>query len=410
MAEHEISVEVVETFLKARRKSLAFPPALERRFELDTRSRRAKRLKINTIGNIFIYNLFLGFDLVLTPDRLALSAALHFVIVSPIMLLFILWVNPQRPRRLREGAAAAISLLSVLQILVVFCASSSPHAEHYQYLVLLLILTSSTVLRQPFAFVGTVVVCTVGWHAVAVIVGGHMDLPVALMASAMVVFCAYVAVIATFHGERDARRAYLHSLLDNLRLEKSKKDSRHDALTGLANRRLLDERLEELWRAGDDSSSPVAAILLDLDHFKAYNDCYGHVGGDVCLKRIAACIVAELRDERDLATRFGGEEILLLLPGTELADAVRVAERIRRAIEALALPHKGTGARQIVTASLGVAAVPVSSLSAAELIAAADMALYAAKHKGRNQVWPPALRPLGSDEAKTPALLRIMNN
>jgi diguanylate cyclase (GGDEF)-like protein len=410
MAEREISVDVVETFLKARHKSLAFPPALERRLDLDTRARRAKQLKANTIGNIFIYNLFLGFDLVLTPDQIGLSAALHFGIVSPLMVAFILWVNPQRPRRWREGAVAALAILVALQILVVFCASNSPHAEHYQYLVLLAILHNSAILRLPFVYAGTVVAFIVGWHAVAVIASGHMALPVALMASAMVVCCAYVTVVATFHGERDARRAYLHSLLDHLRLQQSKEDSQHDALTGLANRRLLEERLEELWRAGDDLSSPVAAILIDVDHFKAYNDCYGHVNGDVCLKRIAACIMAELRNERDLATRFGGEEILLLLPSTEFTDAVRVAERIRRAIEALALPHKGAATRQIVTVSLGVSAVPVSSLSAAELIAAADMALYAAKHKGRNQVWPAALRQLGSDDIETPALLRIINN
>ncbi len=406
MAKQEISVELVEGFLKTRRKALAFPPLLEERFERDTRARRVRRLRAAIIGNLFFYNLFLGGDLILTPDCLALSAFIHFAIVTPLMVLYALWVNAERPRYLREGGAAFLSLSMILQILVIFCASDAPHAEHYQYFVLLTVLYSLTTLRLPYLYAGTVAGCAVGWHAIAVLVCGHMDLPVALLASAMMAGGAYVGLVATFQLERDARRAYLHGLLDHLRLEQSNADSRHDALTGLANRRLLDERLAQLWQADDGAAAPVAAILIDVDHFKAYNDSYGHVAGDACLKRIAACIIAELRDERDLATRFGGEEMLLLLPSTELFDAVRVAERIRRAIEILALPHKNGGARQIVTASFGVAAVPVSALSSAELIAAADMALYAAKSNGRNQVWPPAIRTLGTDEG-TSAPLRI---
>jgi diguanylate cyclase (GGDEF)-like protein len=232
-----------------------------------------------------------------------------------------------------------------------------------------------------------------------------MPLPVGLVASAMVAGGAYLTVVANFYLERDFRRSYLHTLLDRLRLEQSNAASRHDALTGLANRRLLSERFEELWQAGDNHASPVAAILLDVDHFKAFNDSYGHPAGDSCLKQISACIVTELRDERDLAARFGGEEILLLLPQTELIEAVRIAERIRRAIEALGLPHREAGTRQIVTASFGVAAVAVTTFSAAELIAAADTALYAAKRAGRNQVWPPAIRALGAGESQSGAAL-----
>jgi len=398
MAENETSIEFVEGFLKARRKSLSFPPALERRFELDMRSRRTERLRANAIVTLLVYNLFLGSELVLTPDQLGLAAAIRFGIVSPWILFLAVWLRAERPRYLREGAAASIPLLIILQILLVFCASSSPQVEQYQYFILLPILFCSTIQRLPFAYTGAVAGCASAWHLFAVVVSGKMALPVGLMASATIIGCAYVSVVGNFYLERDFRRTYLHSLLDRLRLQQSNAASRRDALTGLANRRLLDERLEEIWR-GNESSSPVAAILLDVDHFKAFNDSYGHVAGDACLKRIAACIIAELRGEDDLAVRFGGEEILLLLPRTDLGDAVRIAERIRRSIEALALPHKDAGPHQIVTASFGVASVPVPHLSSAELIAAADVALYAAKRKGRNQVWPPTIRPLVASES-----------
>lgn len=410
MVEADISVESVESFLKARRKTLAFTPQLERRYELDTRARRSQRLKAHSLVHLLLYNVFLGADVVLVPDQLGLAVFIHLVIVSPLILAFILWLKPDRPRYLREGGAAAMSLLVILQILVVFCASQSPHSEDYQYLVMLSLLNAATTLRLPFHYAAITAGCAVGWHWVAVLASGHLELPVALMACAMVAGGAYSTVVASFSLERDARRSYLHTLLDRLRLERSNAASRHDALTGLANRRLLEERLAELWDDNDDSPWQVAAVLLDVDYFKSFNDNYGHVAGDVCLKRVAACIVAELRDERDLATRFGGEEILLLLPGTDLGGAIRVAERIRRAIEALALPHKEGGARQIVTASFGVASVPVKTLTSSELIAAADMALYAAKRNGRNQVWPSPLRSAAATASDLVALPRAGRN
>src|SRR5262249_26134198 len=130
-------------------------------------------------------------------------------------------------------------------------------------------------------------------------------------------------------------------------------------------------------------------VLIDIDFFKPLNDKYGHAAGDLCLKRVAAIVMAELRGSGDHAVRFGGEEFLLLLPRMAMTDAMRVAERIRAAIHAAALPNEGAGIGGVVTASFGVAAATITDLTGAELIAAADGALYAAKRKGRNQVWPP---------------------
>ena len=125
--------------------------------------------------------------------------------------------------------------------------------------------------------------------------------------------------------------------------------------------------------------------MLDIDHFKAFNDRYGHPAGDACIKRVTACALAELRGAQDLAARYGGEELILILPDATIAAAVAVAERIRRSIEALGIPHELAGANRIVTASFGAAAAPIAAVSADELVAAADAALYAAKAAGRNQ-------------------------
>ena len=146
-----------------------------------------------------------------------------------------------------------------------------------------------------------------------------------------------------------------------------------------------------------DADCPVSIVLVDIDHFKNLNDRYGHGAGDICLKRVAAVLAAELRGVGDHAVRYGGEEFLLLLPKTDAVDAMRVAERARRAIESAAILNEGSSVRGIVTASFGVASAAVTDLSAPELIAAADSALYAAKRKGRNQVWPPLATECGAD-------------
>jgi diguanylate cyclase (GGDEF)-like protein len=189
--------------------------------------------------------------------------------------------------------------------------------------------------------------------------------------------------------ERDLRRAYLYALRDRLRHAEADAASKRDALTGLANRHHLNEELSRLWARSEDDGSPISVVMLDIDHFKHLNDRYGHGAGDVCLKRVAAILTAELRGAGDHAVRFGGEEFLLLLPGMQMVDAMRVAERIRRAIEMAAIPNEGATVRGIVTASFGVATSAVTDLTGSELIATADSALYAAKRKGRNQVWPP---------------------
>jgi diguanylate cyclase (GGDEF)-like protein len=162
--------------------------------------------------------------------------------------------------------------------------------------------------------------------------------------------------------------------------------SRHDALTGLANRRSFDEYLSEQWALARRHQRSLALVLCDVDHFKAYNDHYGHPAGDACLARVAAVLRASCARPADLAARYGGEEFALILPDTDLAGGSQVAESARKALAALKLPHAHSSTDAYVSLSGGVAVLhPDSTISAHELIAAADAALYQAKHSGRNQ-------------------------
>jgi diguanylate cyclase (GGDEF)-like protein len=162
-----------------------------------------------------------------------------------------------------------------------------------------------------------------------------------------------------------------------------------DGLTGLANRRYLFERLQaELERVREQATQPFALILIDVDHFKHYNDSQGHVAGDLCLQRVAGVLKAELRNPDDLMARYGGEEFCCLLPHTTLADAEQIALRICRRINELAIPNADVehDMHRVVTVSAGVALCTAAMASVETLLQQADRALYTAKAAGRNQV------------------------
>ena len=160
-----------------------------------------------------------------------------------------------------------------------------------------------------------------------------------------------------------------------------------DGLTGIANRRSFDDKLQVEWCRSQRQGEPLSLILADVDMFKRYNDHYGHQGGDTCLKAVAGILQQQIFRTADLPARYGGEEFAIILPNTDLAGAEIVAERLRREIEALELPHAASEISPWVTLSLGVAScVPLVNGQPEDLVAEADTALYAAKKQGRNRV------------------------
>ena len=162
--------------------------------------------------------------------------------------------------------------------------------------------------------------------------------------------------------------------------------SRQDGLTGIANRRSFDSYLMSEVRRGARERQPLSLILSDVDHFKAFNDCYGHQAGDDCLRRVAAALSSAGRRPAVLAARYGGEEFAMVLPGTALEGAVDVAQAVSRVIDGLAIPHARSAVRQTVTLSQGIVSLILEKETASEdLIQRADQALYLAKQQGRNR-------------------------
>lgn len=199
------------------------------------------------------------------------------------------------------------------------------------------------------------------WHTEAMRVGGIMGLLI-----------LFVLGITLFLAREIGRRAAAEAKLEELAIT--------DALTGLRNRRKFDTEIENEWRRATRQKTPLALLMIDADHFKAYNDTHGHQAGDQVLVGIAICISDSVHRVGDCAARYGGEEFALLLPGCGAGDAFHIAETIRQKVM-----HWSDGP-DAVTVSVGVASLtPATSMHWAQLIEAADKALYAAKANGRNR-------------------------
>jgi diguanylate cyclase (GGDEF)-like protein len=193
--------------------------------------------------------------------------------------------------------------------------------------------------------------------------------------------------------ERTAELSQLNERLEEL--------STTDGLTGVANRRHFDTVLNREWRQAARYGLPLSVIMIDIDHFKGYNDAYGHQQGDDCLRQVATTLEAGVTRAGDLVARYGGEEFAAILSHMTEGEAVHAAEKLRASVEALRIPHRSSSVADHVTISLGVATmVPDRDQEPSMLLAEADHALYAAKEGGRNRV-----AEATEDDAESPLIL-----
>lgn len=187
---------------------------------------------------------------------------------------------------------------------------------------------------------------------------------------------------------RRAAEAKLQESLLELELAKRQLEelATIDSLTGIPNRRSIDETLRREWAKAMRNAEPLAAIMIDIDHFKNYNDSYGHQAGDLCLKQVAAAIQATLRRSTDFVGRYGGEEFLVLLENSNWEKASQMAQKICDAVRQLGIPHSSSNVATVVTVSAGVnVTIPTPTASLERFIGEADAALYQAKRNGRQQ-------------------------
>lgn len=376
----------------ARRERMAADAGRRVRWSREFGLTRQRRIASSAAWFAFGQTLFLGIEVWLMPDVLATAAVLRFAVVAPIALLV--------ARLLSRGAASDVlaavpAVVAVLAGLAIFLASGDARAIHAHHLIILPILFLCLVQRPAPTVVAGAASGSLVLHWASLGVAG-VAAPIAIAGAFEALMLVGFAFVAGQLLERDLKRAFLMRLRSEKAIHHlaSTNDrllelSQIDTLTGLANRRRLDARLETAAAWSRVAGEPIALLMIDVDHFKQFNDRYGHPEGDRCLARIAAVIRDQMRRQDDMVGRFGGEEFLAVLIGTDLEGAAKVAERIRGAIDAQAIPHGGGGAAATVGVSIGVAAGRMDrGGSIDDLLRGADEALYAAKRAGRNRIAP----------------------
>lgn len=380
----EIDEAEIDRALAADRLTLRFPPSLEVLYEEETARKRSRSLAYRGLLGIAVYLLFLVTDYLLVPDVLNEAIVIRSAVVGFGLLVFVLLLQSP-PRVLREGVAAAVSTLAGFSQLYIMLISESAIRGGMHSALALVIVFVAVVQRLYIGYATAACLALLAGHATAVIMLQELTWPLAASLFMVSICMVGLALIGSWSLSREIRRSYLLDLKQrraNLFLAEM---SLRDPLTSLENRRALDavaNAVTSTMAGGED----LAAVLLDIDHFKSFNDTQGHMAGDSALQRIADLLRSSLRNDNDHAFRFGGEEFLLILPRTGLEQATTLAERLRQAIENEAIPNPNTEAG-VLTASLGVAAMRCESASVVgQLIESADAALYEAKRAGRNRV------------------------
>lgn len=391
--------ELEQTFWGRHRK---FPEKVEAAFQTEMDRMRARRMRKTGLAAVLLYSAFAIADRVMIPDAYMQAWAIRFFLVAPLLLACTFFVYRIPHAGWREAALSAALIVSGVSLPWIAGFSTHPNVAHYQTGLTLIVLFGNIVVNLRFrsALVTSIAMTVIYGIALA----GIESIPPEIRFNNWL-FCfaaVTISLIANFRMDQDQRRAYFARMREQERnkelshaVELLSRLSAEDALTRIANRREFDRRLDIEWGRARRDGTPLSLIMADVDFFKNYNDHYGHQEGDACLQQIAACLRAIPQRAADLVARFGGEEFVMLLPNTSQEDAAKMAERMRRGIVDLQIPHAASRVAPGVTVSFGVAAMhPVGNLSASALVAAADTALYAAKEQGRNRV---ELHELGAD-------------
>lgn len=359
--------------------ALRFAPAIEAGFRDYNWQRALRRIRIAIIVALAVVTIFSIKDVVAMPPEVwAWTAGIRMFIMVPAMLLGLYGLS--HFERANSERAIVFACCACLYGLTAANAAG-------------------LLLNQPLPYEGLMVATFFIYFMLGLRL--HLALPIclplvplyALLASGaglsgetVLIQVLYLAItntvgaIGLYSAEHSVRSGFLNAQLSRFRAE-------HDPLTLLHNRRALLDGLNRIWRMALRQRQSVAVMLIDVDHFKSYNDHYGHVAGDECLQKVADAIRDSLNRPLDLVGRYGGEEFMAVAYPVSAAGIVDLGHRVRAVVEDMGIPHQGRGEGAVVTISVGLTcAPPRPGLKPTRLIDLADKALYQAKQAGRNCV------------------------
>jgi diguanylate cyclase (GGDEF)-like protein len=360
-------------------RRLRFSQALEREYRASIleESFELKRIALSVAAVIWL--ALTVFDMAVVPDSHVSWVIAIRVLALAVLLVCAFFIVQRRYRHLwLPLSMTCILVLGVGAAMIVGVAHRADPDYPYEGLMLVSMAAYFLVgLRLSEAVVCSLVVLLA--YVLAELASG-LPVPKLLNNVLLLTFGNLIGGVGCYLLEHKSREYFLVSRLMRLL-------AYHDSLTGLHNRRSFNRQFERLWRQAQREGKSLALLLCDIDHFKAYNDSYGHQAGDVALQHVGALIQQAARRPLDMGVRLGGEEFALLLFDIAADEAVRRAEALRQALEQAGISHRESASGKVLTMSVGVAWLsPDSQPQLSQLYEQADRALYQAKASGRNQV------------------------
>lgn len=373
---------------------LRFADHVEAHFEADTQRQRSRNMVAAGLISALIYNLFLVNDFSFRPDAFTTAVALRAGVMLPVGLSILWWVYRGVSPLVREVLMASTVICATVISCVIFASSTALYSYLDVFSFGLILVVGNIVYSLRFGYALASSALSIVIVSVFVVTYDPMPVEAKRLAIFTLLANAVFTLVANYRLERSERLSYLHVLREKLRAGHYLKDnemlsqlSLTDPLTNLANRRQFDAEFATRWREAVEKNTWVGLMVIDIDHFKAYNDHYGHPQGDDCLRQVATAMQLHSRSA-DLVVRFGGEEFVVLMAEASPEAAEPAAERIRRCVETLQIPNAGLSPRAVVTVSVGVAVLPPETeMTADDILSHADQALYQAKRWGRNRIW-----------------------
>lgn len=379
-------------------------PEQVRRFNAASAPDRFRHFLISGVTALVLFNLFLVSDWYMVPDVFDLAVTVRLYMLTPAVLLLVLtgyvlwdWWLAHIPPWLTETIGMVGTMAVSASLGVVMLETQSDQLSVYRGGLVPILVFGNLVQRLRFRYALASTLFNLGVCVFTMIV--RQDLPrpyevIEIPLALLLLLVAIYTLISNFNLELDERQRFLQTeRAQALRaeLEQSHRSlddmSNLDPLTSLANRRRFDAYLAKVMPGGIGADAPLALMLIDVDHFKAFNDRYGHPAGDQCLRHVAQTLKDAMPQQEGLLARWGGEEFAIVLPGADRQDAFAAAEALRRAVEALRMRHEASPTANHVTISVGLTMLnPVGAQDAVkQLLARADQALYQSKQGGRNR-------------------------
>lgn len=360
-------------------RGLRFEGELEAAWRRDQFQERLRYLRVNLAILAAITLAVIQIDRVVVPaigrivPDLARVGVMLPLLLAGFATTFVRRADAWYPRYIAVAMTVALAALSWISVAA--WAAGEPRV-----FVRLLLAIVAIYFVLGLGFRSAIVVNALGFAAYAAIAAARGMPGIELTHYLATLSVANVICIAGAWNLEHARRT---AWLEGQRLAES---ALQDGLTGIHNRRRFDEHLQRVWSQSVRERKPLALLLADIDHFKAYNDRYGHQAGDEAMKAVAGVLSGFARRPLDLAARYGGEEFAIILYDTKRGQAEVIGDEVLEAVRGLAVPHAGSGAAPLLTVSIGIACVaPVARRSWTGLVQLADQALYAAKDGGRNR-------------------------